>query len=610
VVQQILRSQQPLPLKAEEFGDLVLSSSHRVSRRSFLQSAAVAGVATLPSGKAFALTHAQPGHASFFDLMRPPDLVTSYEEASAVTLAKSNGTGWSSGSVSLATKVITTERGTPQVDVVLNAPKQPVSRLHLRWQVPSPSGLRILGDHWERAYGDLEWRGLDGGRVMPWYFLAQDGPRTHGYGVAAAPKAMAFWRVDQAGVSLWLDVRNGGSPVLLGDRELSVCTLVTREGREGESAWQAAREFVKLLSSNGTCPLKPETSPSPDTCHRTPGPFYGANNWYYAYGENCSADFIVRDASLLADLTAGLGNRPFQVIDEGWDPNGGAGPWRTGNAAFPDMPGLAAKLKGMGVRPGIWMRPLVTKERCLERWTLKRPGGGEELVLDPSIPEVREHIRADVAGLVAWGYDLVKHDYSTADLLGRWGSGMGASITEAGWAFYDRSRTTAEIVRDFYQAIREGAGEQTVLLGCNTIGHLGAGIFDVDRVGDDTSGREWDRTRRMGVNALAFRSVQHGAFFAADADCVGITNAIPWQFNRQWLDLLSRSGTPLFVSAAPDALGDEQRKALREAFARAAVARPTAEPLDWLETITPERWRTADGVITYDWFGSTGDTSL
>ena len=59
----------------------------------------------------------------------------------------------------------------------------------------------------------------------------------------------------------------------------------------------------------------------------------------------------------------------------------------------------------------------------------------------------------------------------------------------------------------------------------------------------------------MGVNTLAFRGAQHGAFYVADPDCVGVTNAIPWAFNRQWLDLLARSGTMLFVSLAPDALG-------------------------------------------------------
>jgi hypothetical protein len=108
------------------------------------------------------------------------------------------------------------------------------------------------------------------------------------------------------------------------------------------------------------------------------------------------------------------------------------------------------------------------------------------------------------------------------------------------------------------------------------------------------------------VNTLAFRNVQHANFFAVDADCVGLTRAIPWERNKQWLDLLSRNGTPLFAAVAPDAVAAEQRKGLREAFARAAITQPIAERLDWLETTTPERWRIGGETIRYDWYGSKG----
>lgn len=33
---------------------------------------------------------------------------------------------------------------------------------------------------------------------------------------------------------------------------------------------------------------------------------------------------------------------------------------------------------------------------------------------------------------------------------------------------------TVEVVLDLYQAIRAGARERTIVIGCNTIGHLGA----------------------------------------------------------------------------------------------------------------------------------------
>ncbi len=579
-----------------------MSSGH-VSRRKFLSLSAIAATGTLAVSPTNAAKVAQKDRLSaksvistFFDLLRPPDSATVYDGATGISLVGSSSK-WSASGIALNVEPHT-EAARLTLKVTLAAPLGGVSRVHLRWQLRVPSGLRFLGDHWERGYGDLEWRGLVGERVMPWYFLVHDGRVTHGYGVETAPSAMTFWRVDNAGVSLWLDVRNGGSSVSLGERTLNACTILTREGREAESPWQATRAFCALLCRTPRMPT---------------APVYGGNNWYYAYGENCSAKAIERDAGLLTELAGSAANRPFQVIDDGWQIASGSGccgggPWRYGNAGFPDMPGLATRLKSKGVRPGIWMRPLLTHERGTETWTLKRPQspGRDGRLLDPTIPEVRERIKSDIAGFVLWGYELVKHDFSTFDLFGRWGAEMGDSLTDDGWAFADRSRTTAEIARDLYQAIREGAGQSTIIIGCNTLGHLTAGLVELQRTGDDTSGKHWEKTRRMGVNTLAFRGVQHGTFFAADADCVGLTTAIPWSLNKQWLDLLSRSGTPLFVSAAPDAVGAEQRKALREAFARACVPQPVPEPLDWLETNTPARWRFGRETLSYDWYSANG----
>jgi alpha-galactosidase len=110
-----------------------------------------------------------------------------------------------------------------------------------------------------------------------------------------------------------------------------------------------------------------------------------------------------------------------------------------------------------------------------------------------------------------------------------------------------------------------------------------------------------------GVNTLAFRAPQHNTFFALDADCVGITRQIPWELNRQWLDLLARSGTALFVSAAPDAVSREQQDAIiRQAFRVAAVPGKTGEPLDWLENSEPQRWDLGGQKANYDWFGKEG----
>src|SRR5438552_1011705 len=134
---------------------------------------------------------------------------------------------------------------------------------------------------------------------------------------------------------------------------------------------------------------------------------------------------------------------------------------------------------------------------------------------------------------------------------------MDAQPAVPGWNFHDRTKTSAEIVRELYTDIRRAAGD-AMLIGCNTIGHLAAGLFEIQRTGDDTSGKEWERTRRMGVNTLAYRLPQHGAFFQSDPDCAAHTAATPWELDRQFLDLVAKSGTALFVSVDPRTVTPEQ----------------------------------------------------
>jgi alpha-galactosidase len=261
-------------------------------------------------------------------------------------------------------------------------------------------------------------------------------------------------------------------------------------------------------------------------------------------------------------------------------------------------------MKAQGVRPGIWIRPLLTSA-APDSWRMspahpiwKRE---KQVVLDPSVPAVLDLVRTDIARLCAWGYTLIKHDFTTFDITGRWGFEMGDGlVSPEGWNFADQTRTTAEIIQALYQTIREAAGD-AILIGCNTVGHLGASLFELQRTGDDTSGQQWERTRKMGVNTLAFRMCQHNTFFAVDADCVGLTNQVPWEQNRQWLELLAASGTPLFVSADPAAVGPAQRAALQAAFARAAIVQPPAEALDWMETTCPRQWKFGAETRVFNW---------
>jgi len=468
----------------------------------------------------------------------------------------------------------------------LHSPKRDPVRLHLRWAAPFAPDLRFLGDAWERSYGDLAFRNMEPERILPWYALATDGHVTQAFGVKTGAAAFCFWQVDPQGISLWCDLRNGSHGVQLGSREIEIAEVVTRSYSD-RNPFQAAKHFCGLLSPNPRLPQSP---------------LYGGNNWYYAYGHSSASD-ILQDSERIASVSEGYSNRPWMVIDDGWAPNATAGPWRRGNSKFPDMPKLASDMKKMGVRPGIWMRPLYTRDPIANSAQLN------PFTLDPTDPQAAAQISEDLRMVISWGYELVKHDFSTFDLLGRWGFQMGAEVTAGNWSFRDRTRTNAEVIRDFYGLLRKAAGE-TMLLGCNTVGHLAAGIFEAQRIGDDTSGRDWNRTRKMGVNTLAFRLPQHNTFFAIDADCVGLTKKIDWNANSLWLTLLGISGSPVFVSIAPDAFGPEQKAALQVAFKMASNPQIHAEPMDWLTNNEPGHWRFGKKLWNFDWYGKEGASAF
>jgi alpha-galactosidase len=494
--------------------------------------------------------------------------------------------------------LVATSRGQ---DVRVTCPTGPLARIVLRWEITFPADTLFLGDHWERGYGDLQWRFVQPERIMPWYFAAhhEASGRTFMAGVKTQPATFCFWTVDAAGISLWLDFRNGGSPSLPGDREIAAATIVSLATSPDETPLAALTRFCRQL-----CPAP----------RLAAAPICGNNNWYYSYGRDFDAKAMLRDASFLADLASGHPNRPFCVIDAGWTAGSvcPGGPWTAGDAKrFPDMPGLAGGIKRLGVRPGIWMRPTALMKVDDRRRLRAGPCTAQEKPLDLTLPENLSLIRDDVARIRSWGYELIKHDFSTYDVFARWGFEMGAELTDSGWNFNDRSLTNAEIILRLYRTLRAGAGD-AVLLGCNTIGHLGAGIFEIQRTGDDTSGRSWERTRRMGINTLAFRLPQHGTFFASDPDCAAHTDQTPWEFDQQFLDLVARSGTALFISVDPRTIQPGQKAAFKAAMQTALSGGSPggSEPLDWLHTTAPRVWRFGQEKVTYHWEEPAGACAL
>lgn len=481
--------------------------------------------------------------------------------------------------------------------IFLTVQTSKVKWIKLRWNNLSwDKNVRFLGDAWERGYGDMEWKGMNPNRFMPWYFCAKSEAKSICYGVKVRPSAMCFWQVDSLGMTLFLDVRCGGSGVNLKGRVIKLADVIACEMRDCTS-FEAMQEFCGQMCED---PILPKY------------PVYGSNNWYYAYGKSSESE-ILADCDYILNLTKDIENKPYMVIDDCWQEHHrlneyNGGPWTKGNEKFPDMKALADKLVQKGVRPGIWVRLLLNEDENIKNeWRLSHNN-----CIDPTNPEALNYIKEDIKRICNWGYTLIKHDFSTFDLFGKWGFQMSPLVTDDGWHFYDDSLTSAEVVKLLYKAILDASVEasngETLILGCNTIGHLGAGYMHINRTGDDTSGVDWERTRFMGVNTLAFRLPQHGKFYEIDADCVGIDGGISWSMNKQWADVLAQSGTPLFISVRPNILDETEKQELHEILKVASKQEHHVIPVDWEETTCPEHWQDKDHDIDckYQWFEETG----
>lgn len=469
--------------------------------------------------------------------------------------------------------------------VFVQSPSESLQSIRLQWKYNTSSYTKLLGDHWERSYGDLAWNTPQAAVKAPWYLLLHDAKHTACFGVKTGTNSICYWTISNNSVELTLDTQSGGVGVKLGKRELHAADIVVSISKTGEAPFATATRFCRMMCQKARLPKQP---------------VYGINDWYAVYGNNSSSS-IKSQTAFMAELVTDSTNRPFSLIDDGWQVRDD---FSKANDKFKDMQAMSQEIKRLGMRPGLWTRPLVAKDndkRSLLAPMIKgRNEGTKDLILDPTVPETIERIKNNLNIYQSWGYEMVKHDFTSYDIFGRWGFQMDNEFTVPGWKFNDQSKTNAEIIGHLYRSIREAAGDMYII-GCNTMSHLSAGLFELNRTGDDTSGKEWDRTRKMGVNTLGFRLPQHNTFYAADGDCVGLTKEVPWEKNRQWLQLLSESGAPLFISAQLEAIGTTQKTAIKEAFAKAAKVQPTGEPLDWMINPFPSKWKLNGKIVDFDW---------
>ena len=112
--------------------------------------------------------------------------------------------------------VVETEINGDHLDLYLTASADKPKYIRLKWNTESADGFLVLGDAWERTYGNLEFLPVErNDRYMPWYFIATNKVKSMCFGVKTAPNAFVSFRFDGDGLRATLDCRNGGKGVHL-----------------------------------------------------------------------------------------------------------------------------------------------------------------------------------------------------------------------------------------------------------------------------------------------------------------------------------------------------------------------------------------------------------
>ncbi len=206
----------------------------------------------------------------------------------------------------------------------------------------------------------------------------------------------------------------------------------------------------------------------------------GWNSWYDLWAGVSEQD--VRENAPLAKQVLEdkipEGAKIRIVVDDGWQQ--GWGDWYT-NEKFPSgLDGLAADLKADGFEVGVWLAPLLVHESSqlvvdhpdwfVQGTTWRHISNGKMFILDPTVPEAYEHLKSTIARIAGWGMDFLKIDFLFS---GTFNGTRAQDVT--GMQAYHLAM----------QAIREGAGEDTILLAVGAPGQPSFPYVDAWRLGSD-----------------------------------------------------------------------------------------------------------------------------
>lgn len=259
----------------------------------------------------------------------------------------------------------------------------------------------------------------------------------------------------------------------------------------------------------------------------------GWNSWDYYKLEVTEKD-IIENMDFIRK-TPWLRTRiRYIIIDDGWQTL--CGDWEP-NEKFPDgMDGLAAKIIEAGFIPGMWSAPFFinTNSETYKQhpeWGTQYKGNffspykligcepvwGDRGYLDPTHPQVREHIFNMYRKFHSWGFRYFKTDFMTNAIRYSFGSDFpDLEIDPSKLKYHNMDVPLLEAHRSCMLAIRSAIGEESFWLGCGTHPASAADIVDASRIGGDIHIHYSDILKC--AHSSIFNAHYHGRMWLNDPD--------------------------------------------------------------------------------------------
>jgi hypothetical protein len=356
-------------------------------------------------------------------------------------------------------------------------------------------------------------------------------------------------------------------------KDLLVMTLGVVNPGIADGTFDPATDEVKLkdgrrLSHYYRDTLKIKYFTPIDKSH-FPLPPSGWCSWYFYYQE-IGEDEVKRNADWIAKNLKDFGAIYVQ-LDDGWQGTGhGLGEnrdWTTIDRRFKGgMDQLAAHIKSLGLKPGIWLAPHGQSNEAVVKnshgvFMLNADGTSAsstwegKFLIDPSTVESQQYLKELFSKLSSWGYEYFKID------------GQPIVVREyrnKKSAMKNPGDDPDELYRRTLQSIREAIGPNSYLLGCWVVPLEGVGLMNGSRIGADVL-PNWDGFK-FAVRATMEYYFLHNIAWYTDPDVLVVRSPLPLEQARAWATLQGLTGQSLLTSDRLGDLSDDRVELLRRVY--------------------------------------------